>query len=525
MIQARLIEDNNWILVEGNPDEIQSVRGEFTKKIESWFIIKAKHPEANVEECFMNHLGIIPVGLWIELVNVCKKFGYVLNFTDDFDLKIRDINIDKESFRNYIDDLFKEGVKIKPRDYQIDGVFNALLYRKCCIEVATSGGKTLMAYMMFKYMIDVLGLRHILFITPKTELTKQSADKFLIYDMENKLISDWSHSKIHSDSKKKTVYDDNIVFGNYQSLCKMKDLKFFNQFDAIIIDECHHGAARSIRTILKKCTGAKYKIGMTGTFPSSDVDSESHNSFTLQSYIGPLVYRLTSHELINDKKSATPVHITSFVLRYLDNERLQALHTLRAVNKKADPTIGTRLLAQERKLVWDNYERFKYICDIIGKTTHNSLVIFTDTENKYGRKFFDFLKENSNKRCFYIDGNTSPSIRGKMKDAMEDDVDGKTVMIASMGCFSEGIDIANVWNIFIVETTKSDHTLAQILGRGMREYEGKDKTVVLDFIDDFCYGGGHYNENYLYKHGMERIKIYNKRGFPCNVFSVELRDK
>jgi hypothetical protein len=56
----------------------------------------------------------------------------------------------------------------------------------------------------------------------------------------------------------------------------------------------------------------------------------------------------------------------------------------------------------------------------------------------------------------------------------------------------------------------------------MRKFEGKEKTIMIDFVDDFRFGGGYYNENYLFKHGMERIDIYNKRGFPCNTFEIDL---
>jgi ERCC4-related helicase len=109
-----------------------------------------------------------------------------------------------------------------------------------------------------------------------------------------------------------------------------------------------------------------------------------------------------------------------------------------------------------------------------------------------------------------------------MIDTMENDTEGNTIIVASIQCFSEGIDIANMWNIFLIETTKSENTLAQILGRGMRRFEGKDKTVMIDFIDDFRYGGGYYNDNYLWSHGMKRMDIYKERGFPCNLISVDL---
>ena len=108
---------------------------------------------------------------------------------------------------------------------------------------------------------------------------------------------------------------------------------------------------------------------------------------------------------------------------------------------------------------------------------------------------------------------------------MEDDDEGNTIIVASMGCFTEGIDIANMWNIFLVESTKSDTILAQLLGRGMRRHPKKDKTIMIDFVDDMREGQGYYADNYLYRHGKERQLIYKKRRFPCKVFQVDLRNK
>ena len=159
---------------------------------------------------------------------------------------------------------------------------------------------------------------------------------------------------------------------------------------------------------------------------------------------------------------------------------------------------------------------------MIKKTTKNSLVIFTDIKTEYGKSIYNYLREDSDKTVYYIDGNTTTSLRDKIKQAMEDDLDQNTIVVASIGCFSEGIDIANMWNIFLVESTKSDNIMAQLLGRGMRTFTGKDKTVLIDFVDDFRYGSGFYMDNYLFKHGKERIEIYCKRGFPCNVVSVDL---
>ena len=519
MLTAKLVDDNNWILVEGDVLEMQQLKLAFTKKINSWFIIKNKNPDAVVDEKFMNNFGLIPVGLWIELINICQKFNYSISFLNDFDKNIRNSSVSYETFTEYIDGLFRNS-SITPRDYQLDGVFKMIEYKKCCVEVSTSGGKTLMAYMLFRFMKDFLHYNHILFITPKTNLTTQSASQFVKYDSANQMLTDWTYGEVHSNAKKKEKYDDNIVFGNYQSLCR-KSNEFFEKFDAVIIDECHHATSNSIRKIIRKCVNASYKIGMTGTFPQEG----SYDNYVLSSFLGPVVFRLPSYELIESKKSATPVYINSFFIKYLDQETLHALYSIRSVSKSDDPTIGNKILAKEREISRDSTLRIGYICDMISKTTKNTLVIFSDVENGYGKRIYDRVRETTDKTCFYIDGNTNASARAVMKQAMEDDLTGNTIIVASMGCFSEGIDIANMWNIFLVETTKSDTILAQILGRGMRKFEGKDRTIMIDFVDDFRYGNGYYEDNYLYRHGMERIDIYKRRGFPCNRFDIDLRQR
>lgn len=520
MITARLTVDNKWIVVNSdNKLELKQLKLSFTRRIPNWFIIKKKAPYANIEESFMNAYGMIPVGLWLELVNICKKFSFSLQFSDDFNCKIKDCSISLESFNDYVNNLFDKS-SITPMPYQLEGIFSVLSYKNCCVEVSTSGGKTLMTYILFKYATDVLGIKHILYVTPKTMLTTQSADKFELYDKGNQVESTWTYGEIHSGAKKKDEYNETIVFGNYQSLCKKKK-DFFDKYEMVIVDEAHHGSCTSLKKILNNCTNAKYKIGLTGTFPKED----TYENIVLQSYIGPVVYRLTSFDLINKENFATPVYVNAIELKYLDRDKTTALYNLRVNKDKDDPTAGGKLLEMERTLSHDNNLRFRYICNMIMNTTKNSLVIFADIKNGYGKKIYNYVKDNTDKSVYYIDGNTPTENRDVIKQFMEDDDEGNTIIVASMGCFTEGIDIANLWNIFLVESTKSDTILAQLLGRGMRRHPKKDKTIMIDFVDDMREGQGYYADNYLYRHGKERQSIYKKRRFPCKVFQVDLRNK
>lgn len=517
MVNARLTPDNKWIVVTSDIDmEMKQLKLCFTKRINDWFIIKKKFPYANIDETFMNAYGMIPVGLWLELVNCCKKYGYSLTFADDFNCRIKNCNITQDDFTQYVNKIFEKS-DITPMPYQVEGIYNILSYKNCCVEVSTSGGKTLMTYILFKFATEVLGIKHILYVTPKTMLTTQSADKFALYDEQNKLESSWTYNEIHSGAKKKDEYNETIVFGNYQSLCKKKP-SFFEKYEMVIIDECHHSSAKSIRSIISRCSKAQYKIGLTGTFPKED----TYDNYILQSYLGPIVFRLTSFDLINKENFATPVHVGVIELKYLDDEKRKALYQLRLNKDKDDPTAGAKLYNMEKQLARESKLRFNYICNMVMNTTKNSLVIFSDVQNEYGSKIYNRIKEGSDKNVYYIDGSTPSKNRDVIKQFMEDDDEGNTIIVASMGCFSEGIDIANLWNIFLVESTKSDIILAQLLGRGMRRHPKKDKTMMIDFVDDMRCGQGYYSENYLFRHGKERQSIYKKKGFPYKAFGVDL---
>lgn len=56
-------------------------------------------------------------------------------------------------------------------------------------------------------------------------------------------------------------------------------------------------------------------------------------------------------------------------------------------------------------------------------------------------------------------------------------------VIINCGILTEGVDIPRIDSILLARPTKSTILLQQILGRGMRLYEGKDHCLVVDFTD------------------------------------------
>lgn len=519
---ARLSQDERFIIIEQTTmEERRQLELSFTKKINDWWIIKKKNPSANVDECFIMNQCIIPKGLYLELINVCNEFNYSLDFIDGFNCKIKNCGITYEGFKEYVDNLFRKNETIHPTEYQIKAAYSILSYKNCNIEVATSGGKTIISYIVFRYMKDVLHISKFLFITPNTNLTTQTAEKYIKYDEGNQIESDWTYNMVHSKMKKKDQedYSQTIIFGNYQSLSR-KHPEFFKDYKTVFIDEVQHGSCRSIKTVIKKCYNSEYVVGMTGTFP----EIGSYNSFVLQAFIGPIVYRLSSYELINVEKFATPIKMIGMCLDYLSEDRKKALYNARCTKDKNDPTAGGKLLVLEKDIARKSRSRFIYIVNTISKVTKNSLVVFSDIQNSYGEKIYRWLKENTDKSLYYIDGNVDPEYREYAKSQMENDNTGNSIIVASVGTFSEGIDISNICNIFLVESTKSPIQISQLIGRGMRRSSQKTEVMFIDFGDDFRYGTGFQKNNYLFRHFEERSKIYKNKGFPYQSFNIKLEE-
>ena len=280
------------------------------------------------------------------------------------------------------------------------------------------------------------------------------------------------------------------------------------------ISNCHHlGSSPSMKNIMDKCVNAQFAIGVTGTMPKHD----TYENLVIQSYIGPIVYTLTANELINEQKSATPIYAIFQIMDWCPLEEKKALYIMRhqKSTNKDDFKLGGKLMKQETQFINNSYPRLKYIGDMAIRMLKNVLILFGDIKGGYGKKLQEYIKDNSNKDVYYVDGSTPTDIRDYYKSQCENDDTGNTVLVASIGTFGEGIDLCNIWSIFLVNSAKSERLVRQICGRGLRQYPGKDKTLLFDFVDDLRFTmDGRYEDNYMWKHYKERKKIYKEQNFP-----------
>jgi len=503
-VKARVTPDNRFIqLTDYTELELEQITFSFKKRITNWRfhpLCKKKVWDGYIS--FMDKYQRIPVGLWNELNETCQKYNFPLTI-EGMDTVI-DYQFDEEDFRNWVTEFFSDHPKIKPRDYQVDAAIPILKYRRSISEIATSAGKTFIIFMIFAYLYDRKKMGKFLMVVPNTNLIIQTIEDFEVYN-NGKLR--FTTQMIHGGTDK-TKQEIDFIIGTYQSLVKREKF-FFDDVDTICIDEAHGTQASSIKKIIVNCLNTKYAFGVSGTM----LQNGSTEALTIQAYLGPLVNNISA-SFLTANKYATPIYVKVVMLDYLEFEAREKLEELRS--RKAEIE-GSKLLDIEKRLVVENRGRFTYVCNFISKTTKNTLVLFSNIKDQYGRRIYDYLREHtSDKTVFYVDGSTSIELRDDYINRMEEGED--KVLIASFGTFSTGISINNIHNIFFVESYKSEKIVRQSIGRGMRLCDGKESVQIIDFVDDFSLTKG--NKNYLLKHGEERMKIYKEQGFPFKKYQV-----
>jgi superfamily II DNA or RNA helicase len=453
---------------------------------------------------FIDTENRIGIGLWREVIKFGKQFGYEIDIEGLESL----LNLDftREMLQKFTDVLL-DGSGIVPRDYQMEAAHRALKYKFCAQELATSAGKTLILYIYISFLKRkgiVSKDKKALIVVPNISLVGQTAEKF-DGDYQTGLLTynvmQIGGSNKYSDKK----FDEaEVIISTYQSLANRPPEWFLN-FSVLCIDEAHTSRGNSIKDILLNSKNAEYKLGLSGTI---QVDEEFSDFFKIQQYLGPLSMVLKSSFLIEQQHSPN-VYIKMLKLQYpADEEWVKKYYWLQENNKSVD---GKTMFTMEREFIVGYKPRINFISALCKKLEGNKLILFINVKDQYGARIADKIRE-WNTNCHYIDGEVGDKDRAAYKDEMEKG-EG-VVLVASYGTFSTGIDLKNVNHIIFAESYKSEITIRQSIGRGMRQLAGKHEVVVYDLIDDL--------RGYIVKHGAAREKIYLREKFIVSKHKYDL---
>ena len=377
-----------------------------------------------------------------------------------------------------------KGKSLKIRDYQIDAVHHAIARNRALLVSPTASGKSLIIYALVRYY-HMMGLKTLILV-PTTSLVEQMYTDFEDYG--------WSSGtycqKIYQGHDRKVTRD--VVISTWQSIYKMPK-KYFEQFGCIIGDEAHLFKAKSLTGIMTKLHQCKYRFGLTGT-----LDGTQTHQLVLEGLFGAVENIITTKKLI-DSKTLADLKIKCIILKH--------------------PNIREKMAyAEELQYLVGNENRNKFIQDLLLHIDGNTLCLFQLVE-KHGQILYDQVKDAvKDRKVFFVYGGTDAKTREDIRGIVEKEK--KSIIIASYGTFSTGINIRNINNIVLASPSKSKIRVLQSIGRGLRLSESKSSILVFDIADDMTYKRV---RNFTLTHFMERINIYAEQQFVYEISKVNLK--
>lgn len=430
------------------------------------------------------------VGLLPYVREFCKSNSYEFH---DATNSVVDSDVSLDAFVNSLN-YHSNGKPVHIRDYQLDAVSKAITTGRTLLLSPTASGKSMIIYTLARWHQQFN--RRQLIIVPTTSLVEQLYGDFADYATA----SDWKVSencaRIYSGKEKITNVP--IVISTWQSIYKMPK-SYFENFDVIYGDECHLFKAKSLSTILHKCTKAPFKIGTTGT-----LDGTKTHRLVLEGLFGA-VYKVTTTKKLMDSQQLADLKIRCIQLDYSDEEK--------KLCKK---------FSYQEELDWlvTHPKRNNFIRNLVLDQKGNTLLLFQYVE-KHGKVLYELLKEkaDSNRKIFFVHGGVEAEDREMIRAITEKQNDA--IIVASFGTFSTGINIRNLHNVVFASPTKSRIRNLQSIGRGLRLGEQKTSCKLYDIGDNLSW---QKHKNYTLLHLIERVKIYNEEGFNYKLLTVPLHE-
>ena len=423
-------------------------------------------------------------GLLDKVVAFCENAGYSYQFEDNkfygLPFEVNEM-ISKEGVKDYISSI----THIKPRDYQIDAVYDALRYNRKLLISPTASGKSFMIYSLVRFFVGMK--KKILLVVPTTSLVEQMYKDFIEYgwDAENHC------HRIYAGRDKTNTNE--VTITTWQSVYKLEK-SFFEDYDVVMGDEAHLFKSKSLITIMNHLHHAKYRFGFTGT-----LDGTQTHKWVLEGLFGP------SYKVTGTKKLIDQGHLAT-----LDIQCLVLKHKPQKFDSYED----------EIQFLISNEKRSKFISNLAIDLKGNTLVLYARVET-HGAILYEMINNSvaSNRQVFFIHGGVDAEDRELVRKITEEQDDA--IIVASYGTFSTGINIKNLHNVIFASPSKSRIRNLQSIGRVLRKGKNKVKAKLYDIADDTTIRS---HKNYTLNHFIERVKIYNQEQFNYDIISIQIKE-
>lgn len=320
--------------------------------------------------------------------------------------------------------------------------YRAVGTNRALVVAAAGSGKTYLA------AFDALNfnLKRLLYVVHEGSILKKSLETF--QDVFGSSVS----YGIYSGTSKES--DADFVFATNITMCKTLELFSPEEFDYIIIDECHHATAETYKKIIGYFQ-PEFLLGLTATPERMD------NQDVFQLFDKNVPYELRLRDaIVND----LVVPFKYYGIRdCLVDYGLTAKEERRLIAQMADDDHCSFISAQieahrpQGKLkalaFCRNVTHARMMCEALGERYHTAYLIGRNDIGERIRAYNDLQSDSAPLEILF-----------------------------TVDILNEGVDIPGVNMVLFLRPTESSTIFIQQLGRGLRKYDNKSYVTVLDFI-------------------------------------------
>lgn len=367
------------------------------------------------------------------------------------------------------------------REYQEKCVAAALQGKRGVIELATGGGKTLIAAHLIHriarpalFLVHTRDLMHQTIAVFERELGMpigQAGDG--VIDLKPITVATMQTCARAMDIKIDQSPDDdeNLESDKTDVASRAAELQqFITTVPVVFFDECHHLPADTAYSLAMEMGNARWRYGLSATPYRAD-----RQDMLMEAALGPKLYSARASTLI-DLGYLVPPHI-----KFLPVPQL-----IIKAGKTDYQDIYTSYVVENRrrnKLITETAEQLQ---------AEGKSVLILVSQVRHG----ETLREMMHGKAVLVQGSDTTDERHQVFDQL---ARKEQLIVIATTLADEGLDVPSLDAVILGSAGRSETRALQRVGRALRKAPGKTSALVIDFMD---------NAPYLREHAADRLEIF-----------------
>ncbi|MFB6283749.1 MAG: DEAD/DEAH box helicase [Halobacteria archaeon] len=347
-------------------------------------------------------------------------------------------------------------------DHQVEGIETALRLRRCCLEIPTGGGKTVMLAEIAKHF----PYADILVTASSSDVMRNNADT----------IEHIIGEKVGRVGDGKRDYR-RVTSATLQTL--VRDIganpRGFDNFQVHLVDECQFvGYHQTARLVFGNLRGVDFRVGVSAT-----AWREGGDTLAMEGYIGPLAYQIKEEEL-QRKGILVPFDFCSIYIPAPKDPVKEFANTKKERNGKPNRD------AVYDHLITKNQQRNNAVAQLVKAhrdrgCPYGPCLIVTGLID-HSKLIYDLLCQflTPEEEVELVYGKTGKTKRKEVIDRLRS---SDLRFVVANQIFNVGVDFPPAGLLINTSGGSAQSALIQKIGRVIRKAEGKDHALVIDFED------------------------------------------